>query len=323
MSDLLMLESFHFLRPYGLLLIFPLLIIIKSFYQRDNNLAVWRKVMSAEILQHLTVKVGNDNKLTPKNVMVAFALLSCIVAAGPAWHQQPSPFTEDKSALIIALDVSESMNQGDIQPSRLLRAKQKILELLALRGDANTALIAYAGSAHTVMPITNDSEMIRHFLDSLNNTLMPKSGKYPQAVLPLAQELLQSTQVPGTLLILGDGATPGTVKQFSRFFKTRPHQLIVWAIGKPASARVNSEEPSSIIPLQLSQLTALADNSNGQLILMSHNKQDVAQVNRYIENKLVIVDDASLPWYDAGYPLVFIMAACFLLWFRRGWTLQW
>ena len=323
MSDLMMLQSFHFLRPYWLLLIFPLLAIIKSFYQRNNNLRVWRKVMSAEILQHLTVNAGKNNKLTPKNVTVIFVLLACIVAAGPSWKQQPSPFSEDKSPLIIALDVSESMNQSDIQPSRLLRAKQKIIELLALRGDANTALIAYAGSAHTVIPITSDSDMIRHFLNPLNNKLMPKSGKLPQATLPLAQALLQTTQVPGTLLILGDGATPETARQFNRFFKNHPHQLIVWAIGKPASAIVNIDETSLIIPLQLSQLETLADSSNGQLVLMSHDKQDVVQVSKYLDNKLGIVDDESLPRYDSGYPLVFIMAACFLLWFRRGWTLQW
>lgn len=323
MPDLHMLQDFHFLRPYWLLLIVPLVVIIKSFYQRDDSLTVWRKFMSAEILQHLTVNASNDNKLTPKNVMVVFALLSFVVAAGPSWQRQSSPFSEDKSALIIALDVSDSMNQGDIQPSRLLRAKQKILELLELRVDTNTALIAYAGSAHTVMPITNDSEMIRHFIDSLNSSLMPKSGKLPETVLPIAKQLLQPTQVPGTLLILGDGATSETVRKFAHFFETSPHQLIYWAIGKPASVSINSDIQSSIIPLQLPQLETLTEKTHGRLVLMSHNKKDVAKVNHYIENKLALVNDTSQPWHDAGYPLVFIMAAFFLLWFRRGWTLQW
>ena len=63
------------------------------------------------------------------------------------------------------------------QPSRLLRAKQKILELMAIRGDVNTALIAYSGTAHTVMPITNDSEMIRHFLAALETGFNAKTWK--------------------------------------------------------------------------------------------------------------------------------------------------
>lgn len=323
MFDLLILDTFHFLRPYWLLSIFPILMIIKSFYRRDNNLTLWRQVMSAEILQHLTVTSSNPSRFTPKSVMVIFALLSCMVAAGPSWKQQASPFSEDKSALVIALDVSQSMNQGDIQPSRLLRAKQKILELLAVRGDAKTALIAFSGSAHTIMPITNDSDMIRHFLDSLNNSLMPKPGKLPETVLPITKQLFQATQVPGTLLVLGDGATSETVVQFTSFFKSSSHQLIYWAFGNANSAKNEGDILSSIIPLQLSQLTALTDNSNGQLVLMTHDKQDVLKVNQYIENNLTLVNDSAQPWHDEGYPLVFIMAACFLLWFRRGWTLQW
>jgi Ca-activated chloride channel family protein len=85
----------------------------------------------------------------------------------------------------------------------------------------------------------------------------------------------------------------------------------------------NIELGSTIIPMQLGLLSQLAEESNGQLVVMSHDKQDIEQVNRYINNNLIIVDDESRPWHDAGYPLVFVIAALFLLWFRRGWTLQW
>jgi len=316
------LQHFHFLRPAWLLIIIPVLLIVRSFGKRQDNLAFWRPLMSKEILDQLTVAGNHDNWLSPKHAMALIALIASIVLAGPTWRQQASPFTEDKSALIIALDVSETMNQGDVQPSRLLRAKQKIIELLALRGDANTALIAYSGSAHTVMPITNDSDMIRHFLDSLDNTLMPKSGKLPQTVLPIANHLLSATQVPGTLLMVGDGASAVTVNQFAAFFQTQPHQLVMWAFGDTQLLE-HSQAQSSIIPIQLSQLQALTDASAGRLVLMTHDKQDIAQVNRYIENNLVIVDDASRPWFDAGYPLVFVIALLLLLWFRRGWSLQW
>ena len=320
-DELVVFQHFHFLRPYYLLLIIPLLFIFKSFGQRNDNLIIWRKLMSKEMLAQLTVKGNNDNLFSPKQVMLMISLLACIVMSGPTWRQQPSPFTEDKSALIIALDVSESMNQDDIQPSRLTRAKQKVLELLAVRGDAKTALIAYSGSAHTVMPITNDSDMIRHFLDVLDNTLMPTAGKQPQAALPLTDKLLKATEVPGTLLLIGDGASENTISAFGDFFAEQPHQLLVWGIGSTPNTSAASE--STIIPLQLKQLEDLVSQSHGRLILMTHDKQDIEKINRYIENNLVVVEDASRPWFDSGYPLVFVIAALLLLWFRRGWTLQW
>jgi Ca-activated chloride channel family protein len=316
------LQHFHFMRPWWLLLVIPVIFIVRSFSQRQDHLAVWRLLMSKEILDQLTVKGNHDSWCSPKHAMGLVALTASIVLAGPTWRQQASPFTEDRSALIIALDVSETMNQNDVQPSRLLRAKQKIIELLVLRGDSNTALIAYSGSAHIVMPITKDSDMIRHFLDSLDNTLMPKAGKLPQTVLPVADGLLQATQVPGTLLMIGDGASAVTVNNFADYFKDKPHQLVMWAIGD-TDLLEPSDKQSSIIPIQLPQLQALTDASAGRLVLMTHDKQDVAQVNRYIENNLVIVDDASRPWFDAGYPLVFVIALLLLFWFRRGWSLQW
>ncbi|RHW76983.1 VWA domain-containing protein [Colwellia sp. RSH04] len=320
--DLTSLQHFHFLRPYWFLAFIAFIVILKLFAQRDDTLAVWRKVMSANILKKLTVEGNNTHWLSPQKLSLAISVPLCLVLMGPTWQQQPSPFSENNAPLIIALDVSETMEQNDIQPSRLLRAKQKILQLLELRGDTKTALIAYAGSAHTVMPITNDREMIRHFLDVLTPNLMPIKGKIPQTVLPLADSLLASSQVPGTLLMIGDGATQETNQQFTKFFNKQQHQLIVWAIGQ-TEERLTTEPDNTLIAMQLPQLQALARAGDGRLVTMTHDQQDVKQVNRYIENNLVIVDDKSRPWHDAGYPLVFLISFIFLFWFRKGWTLQW
>ncbi|PKH06120.1 VWA domain-containing protein [Moritella sp. Urea-trap-13] len=316
------LQHFHLLRPYWLLLIVPMVFILQTLASHDDSLAHWRKNMSDEILEQLTVKGTSSRFISPKRVSWLTTFLLVIVLAGPSWQQQSSPFSQDDSALVIALDVSKTMQQNDLQPSRLIRAKQKIIDLLAVRGDANTALIAYSGTAHIVMPITNDSEMIRHFLDVLEPQLMPTAGKLPQNILPLAESLLAPTLVPGTVLLVGDGATSDTVEKFKQFFQSASHQLVVWAIGDVERV-VNQEADSTIIPLQLSQLNLMASESDGRLVTISHDKDDVYLVNSFINNNLTIVEDASRPWHDAGYPIVFLVAALFLLWFRKGWTLQW
>lgn len=323
MFDIIDLQHFHLLRPYWLLILIPLAVIVRAFSLQNDPLTLWKKLMSAEILQQLTIKGNIRDWISPTNLLAVLAIISCIILVGPTWQQQPSLFSEDKSALIIALDVSQSMDQNDIQPSRLLRAKQKILELLALRGDSNTALIAYAGSAHIVMPISKDREMIRHFIDSLDHHIIPKLGKLPQSVLPLTEQLLQTTQVSGSLVIVGDGATDETIASFSRYFNNKQHQLIVWAMGKPVQTLDSAKKSPEIIPMQLTKLAELAENSNGTLVVMSHDKKDVNRVNKLVTNNLILSDDNSQPWYDAGYPLVFLIAAVFLFWFRRGWTLQW
>jgi Ca-activated chloride channel family protein len=320
-------QHFHFLRPYWLLAFVIIYYIIRAFSLRDDSLAQWRSLMSKQVLTHLTVSGNNNHWLSPQKMSLILALPLCIVLMGPTWQQQPSPFSENNAPLVIALDVSKTMEQGDVQPSRLLRAKQKVIELLELRGDSKTALIAFAGSAHVVMPITNDREMIRHFLDALSEKIMPVSGKLPETILPLADNLLASSAVPGTVLLIGDGATNNTVTAFKEFFATQSAQLIVWGIGQSTTAEqsiiAQDELVTDVIPMQLEQLKALSSESDGRLVLMSNDNSDVKRVNNYIKHNLVIVDDNSRPWHDSGYPLVFVVAFIFLFWFRKGWTLQW
>lgn len=317
-------QHFHFQRPYWLLTFVIIAYIIRAFSMRDDSLAQWRSLMSAQVLSHLTVSGNNNNWLSPQKMSLILAIPLCIVLMGPTWQQQPSPFSENNAPLIIALDVSKTMEQGDVQPSRLLRAKQKIIELLEVRGDSKMALIAFAGSAHVVMPITNDREMIRHFLDALSEKIMPLSGKLPEAIIPLVDDLLTSSPVPGTVLLIGDGATTNTVSVFKSYFDKQAAQLLVWGIGKSAQSEEESAAlTTDIIPLQLEQLKALTSESNGRLILMSNDNSDVKRINNYIKHNLVIVDDNSRPWHDSGYPMLFVVAVIFLFWFRKGWTLQW
>lgn len=320
-------QHFHFLRPYWLLAFVIIYYIIHAFSLRDDSLSQWRSLMSKQVLTHLTVSGNNNHWLSPQKMSLILALPLCIVLMGPTWQQQPSPFSENNAPLVIALDVSKTMEQGDVQPTRLLRAKQKVIELLELRGDSKTALIAFAGSAHVVMPITNDREMIRHFLDALSEKIMPVSGKLPETILPLANNLLASSAVPGTVLLIGDGASNNTVTAFKEFFATQSAQLIVWGIGQSTTAEqsiiAQDELVTNVIPMQLEQLKALSSESDGRLVLMSNDNSDVKRVNNYIKHNLVIVDDNSRPWHDSGYPLVFVVALIFLFWFRKGWTLQW
>ena len=317
-------QHFHFLRPYWLIAFIIIIYIVRAFSLRDDSLAQWRPLMSAQVLSHLTVSGNNNNWLSPQKMSLILAIPLCIVLMGPTWQQQSSPFSENNAPLIIALDVSKTMEQADVQPSRLLRAKQKIIELLELRGDSKTALIAFAGSAHVVMPITNDREMIRHFLDALSEKIMPIPGKLPESIIPLVDNLLTSSPIPGTVLIIGDGATSNTVNAFKSFFDKQAAQLLVWGIGKSTESEEKSDDlTTTIIPLQLEQLKALTNESNGRLILMSNDNSDVSRVNNYIKHNLVIVDDNSRPWHDSGYPMLFVVAVIFLFWFRKGWTLQW
>ena len=99
----------------------------------------WRKIIAPHLLKAMLVRQGRSNWFNPISVSFLSLIFGTLAISGPTWKQQPSPFSEDIAALIIMLDVSSSMQQKDIQPSRLERAKQKELEKQRLAKEREEA----------------------------------------------------------------------------------------------------------------------------------------------------------------------------------------
>ena len=317
------LAHFHLLRPWWLLAFIPLFLTLRYLWGARNPVGRWRKVIAPHLLKVMLVRHGRANWFNPVSLSMLVVILSIVALTGPTWKQQPSPFSEDIAALIIALDVSSSMQQQDVQPSRLARAKQKIHDLLALRPGGRVGLIVYAGSAHSVIPLTNDSDVVNNFLSAIVTEMMPKKGKFPEKALPVAEQMLQDSPVPGTILLIGDGVSPNTGKAFSNYFSKRQHQLLVMGVGTDSLAEAGAAADEAYLPLETAALKKLASDNDGYYQSLTLEKDDVKSLNRRIDNYLVIVEDGSRPWVDAGYYLLFPMALLMLLWFRKGWTLRW
>lgn len=180
---------FHFLRPWWLLALIPLLLTLRYLWGANNPMGKWRKIIAPELLNVMLVRSERSSWFNPISVAMVVVTLGVVALAGPTWKQQPSPFAEDVAALVIALDVSSSMQQQDIQPSRLDRAKQKVQDLLKIRPGGRVGLVVYAGSAHSVIPLTNDPDVVNNFLDAIEPEMMPRKGKFPEKALPIVQKL--------------------------------------------------------------------------------------------------------------------------------------
>ena len=319
--DLGQYAHFHFLRPWWLLSLIPTLLCLWLLSSTRNPVAKWRSVIAPHLLNAMLVPRGRASWFNPASVTALIVVLAGVAMAGPTWKQQASPFSEDIAALVIALDVSSSMQQTDIQPSRLERAKQKVHDLMSLRPGGRVGLIVYSGTAHSVIPLTNDADVINNFLSAITTTMMPRNGKFPEKALVIAERMLQDSPVPGTVLLITDGLGPQSTQGFNDYFASRNHQLLVLGIGTESADKQGLDD--TLIPLERAALSKLARSSGGVYQSLTLDKKDVRNLNRRINNHLVIVDDGSRPWVDAGYYLLFPYALFWLLWFRKGWTLQW
>lgn len=320
MVDLAALSHFHFLRPWWLLAVPVLLVTLRYLSRLRDPLPKWSRIVAPHLIQAMLVRRDRSHWFKPVAVGHVLLLLGALALAGPTWQRQPSPLVEDEAILVIALDASDSMTQQDVQPSRIERAKQKIEDLLALRAGARTGLVVFAGTAHSVVPLTNDADIVRNFLAAVTPDMMPRRGKRPEQALPLADAMLNESVLPGTLLLISDGAGSGSSAAFEAYFADQPHQLVVLGIGSQGADEANNV---GFTPLQRGVLKSLAKAGNGFYQQATLDKTDVRRINRRIDNHLFDVDDDFAPWVDMGYYLIFPFALVFLLWFRKGWTLQW
>jgi len=241
---------------------------------------------------------------------------------GPTWSRQPSPFVEDAAALVVVLDVSSSMLSDDVQPSRIERAKQKIADLLVSRKGSKTSLIVYAGSAHTVLPLTNDIDILKIYLQAIDDSVMPKSGKFPEKALPLLSNLLKDPLIPSTVLLVTDGLGGESSAAFNEYFSVKPFQLIVLGVGKTVE-ELKLEKRQGIPALEDNKLQTLASASNGKYIRLSIDESDIKKIASLVNSFFVLVDNEEVPWVDQGYYLLFVVLIFMLPWFRKGWTIQW
>ena len=71
------------------------------------------------------------------------------------------------------------MLAADIQPDRLTRTRHKLLDILKERKEGLTALVAYAGDAYTVAPLTDDNGTLANLVKALSPDIMPVPGSNP------------------------------------------------------------------------------------------------------------------------------------------------
>ncbi|EGU43383.1 TPR domain protein in aerotolerance operon [Vibrio ichthyoenteri ATCC 700023] len=307
------LVQFHFLRPQWLLALVPMLVLLWLRWRVENKPS-WQDVLPSHLRNALTIGETGWKKQLPLKMLIVIMTFAIVICAGPTWQRQASPFGEDKASMLVVLDNTDSMLQKDLPPSRLERAKQKISDLLAARNGGRTGLVVFAGSAHVAMPITQDNEVFSPFLAAITPEIMPIEGKLAEKALPLIDQQLQQ-QAGSTVLLVSDSVNQQTIRAYKEFFSQRPYQLLVLAAGNP---NIVSNDP-----IDLESLEALTSATNGHLIEVAVDNRDVEMLNRYIERNMQINGESSMPWQDMGYGLLIPIALIMLLWFRKGWLVQW
>ncbi|MFT6051262.1 MAG: Ca-activated chloride channel family protein [Halioglobus sp.] len=330
-----MIGELHLMRPEWLWCLIPafLLALILGYLRRRSG--SWSEIIAPELLPYLIASQAGSRRHSLLPLILLAWIVASIAAAGPAWKKIPQPIQQKQDALVLVLDLSYSMQAQDVSPSRTIRAQQKLLDLLGQRAEGQTGLIAYAGDAHIVTPLTDDNPTIANLIPALNPGMMPVLGSDPASAILLAIDLLHSGGITGgKILLITDGVDTKSSEAIGEALAGKNIALAVMGVGTPTGAPIplpqggfiKDKQGNIVVPaLNEPQLRALASDSRGNYAKLSLDDRDLDYLlssNVLLDNEqTVTLDRTADAWEDQGYLLVLFLLPISLALFRRGWII--
>jgi Ca-activated chloride channel family protein len=326
-----MFQQFHFIRPEWLWGV-PLAVLLWLALRNQRGGQQWSSHIPKEMLAALQIGTVKQSNLW-KWALLAMWLGTIVAAAGPTWDKQASPTLQNQQALVLILDLSPSMLAQDLSPDRLSRAKYKLIDVLRQQADGQVALIAYAGDAHTVSPLTDAPNTIQALLPALHPTIMPSRGSNTEAAIELAQQLMLDAGLnSGDILLISDGVAEDAIETITNDIDSN-YRLSVLAVGGSSAApvpaanggflrRANGEIILSAV--NGGALRSMATGLGGRYSMITADDTDIqtllvdqyeAADNADQAQQTSVVYDA---WVDMGHWLVLLILPLALILFRKG-----
>lgn len=328
-----MLSHLHFLHPLRLLALPPLLGFLIWLARRRARDGAWPRAIDGELLSLLRIGEGGHGR-SPWPLLGVAWTLAVVAIAGPSWQRQLTPAYRLPAAWVLALDLSPSMNATDVPPSRVARARFAIDDLLSAAHDARVGLVAFAGDAYPVAPLTSDVDTVRNLSRALSPGLMPEHGKRLAPALRAAARLLHPWRGKDRqIVVLTDGLTdPARALVEAEKLRRQGMTVNVVGVGTAAGApapdgkggfRRNAQGHIVMTRLQTGVLRRIAAAGGGRFVMLDQLPQLITDLHArglLSPGSVTAAPRARLAsWLDGGIWLLPALLLCAALLSRRGW----
>ena len=325
----------HFLRPQWLWALIPAAVIyglIRSIKHRQNQATN----MINDVLYNYLTQGGSQTQSTQRLwPLLLGAVLAIVAMAGPTTQKIPKPVYDIAQAKVIVMDMSLSMRATDIAPDRLSRMSYKAIDLINANNGGEIGLIAYAGDAFVISPITTDGTNLNALIPGLRPEIMPEFGSEPELALEKAALMLeQAGYLNGDIIWFTDGVDYDQMPGLTSLLQSMPHRVSILSVGTPDGAPIKltngqllkDSSGAIVIPrLDNASLQTLAGITNGAFTPITADEQDIKIIMQVADTLLADATKLNTlqgdDWYELGpyllLPVIFIV----LLYSRKHWVL--
>ncbi|HEY6867854.1 MAG TPA: VWA domain-containing protein [Candidatus Eisenbacteria bacterium] len=216
--------------------VIALLMILGAWLRRRGL----RRLADPELVPRLTDS-RSPGWAAFKAACVLTGLVFMIVAAArPQWGEKLQVFRGRGIDIVVVLDASKSMLATDIAPSRLARAKTQIASMLDAVAGNRVGIVAFAGEAQVMCPLTTDVDAAKLFLDIIDPANMPRPGTNIQNAVEAATSLFDpGDETSKAIVLVTDGDNlDGDPAQATRVAVENHVRLFAVGVGTPEGSTV-------------------------------------------------------------------------------------
>ncbi|MEI8614107.1 VWA domain-containing protein [Shewanella sp. PP-He15 brown] len=321
--------SLHFIRPEWLLALVPLALALLSLWRQHESHSAWNRYIAPHLAKILVTQ-GNKKSRRPLHLLAFTWLIATLALAGPAVNKQSLPVFAAEQGRVLVMDMSVSMFATDLAPNRLTQAKFRATDLLRNLKEGETGLVAFAGDAFTISPLTRDTGTLLNLLPTLSPEIMPVRGSNLAAGLTQAKTLLaQGGHIRGDIIVMTDGITAAQFDDANSALSGTQYRLAVVAFGTSQGAPIrlpdgqlqrDSSNEVVVASTDFGLLQKLAADNKGVLIQNRTDGNDLAQLQHWLSDtgdaKATDLDGET--WQDLGPYLALLLLLPALFSFRQG-----
>ena len=235
----------EWLRPLWLLAVPVLAWLLWRLWHRERQSGRWQLLLPAAFHQALLKGGSGRSSKLPWLALGLAWLLAVLALLGPSWQRVEQSNQKPADPLVVLLELTPQMLATDGRPNRLEQARRKLLDLLEARRDAQTAIIVYAGSAHSLVPLSDDLATSRNLLEALKPSLMPEPGRRADLAVARALQLLDQAQLgQGRLLLITSALSEEERSGIQQALQKRSVPLLILGVGSREGAPVVQEDGS-------------------------------------------------------------------------------
>lgn len=324
-----------------LLFILPivvLLFLLNMYWKRKKQ----QEFGDLEIVKRLSPE-SSVFKPVFKLVVILLALLGLILGlVNPKIGTKLETVKREGIDIVFAMDVSKSMLAEDVAPNRLEKSKQVVSQIINQLGSDRIGIVAYAGSAFPLLPITTDYSVAKMFLQSMNTDIVSSRGTSLDEAIKLSSTYFDEKSKTSKLLILvsdGEDHSEGA-KAAAEEANKIGMRIITIGIGTPKGVTIplkrngvvesyQRDENDQVVITKLNQpdLEAIAKATKGGYVSGNNTKEVVEYVKKTLDNiqktefeSTQMADFQSQFQWFLGFAFVLLFLDLFFLEKKTSWV---